>query len=504
MMCGIIVSAQNSISKTTLERVEKLLLHHEIDSADKLLREGQFSFGNANSSYKENFIAGLVFYHKEMYEESVSEMNIAITKMDSLHIWDCENYLMTVYYIADSYIHLNKLKESEAVINKALIKCANTYDTCLYAQKMYQLLLIIYERLNYSPSIIEQTHNELQKISINIFCSNNQNKESEKIKDSFMFFYNYIKSPSISYEDSITMDQGKASYLYKIGEYDEAIRLFERVKEKNKCVPGNSVDVNSINESLLIMYSTRANIDALELLLPELYAYSERMNLGKNIYTENIVAGYYLREGKHFNLAQIYFERCDSFLNANKGLPDWIDMKGNVLYMMVYNCRSLNMFDKIIDYCKEYASLSNHLNYDQHFFVNYNLAQAYMGKEKYKKSIEILENLKQYINDNKGTSNMDYLMSNLLLGVNYNDTNKSEESIKCISTAIDIYKTLGIDDKGLLAPLYHNLGKAYLDKGNYQKALSYLNIAAEIQLDQIGKVADKTQRYIEECKRVKK
>ncbi len=504
MMCGINISAQNSISKTTLERVEKLLLHHEIEYADNLLRQEQFSFGNANSSFKEDFVAGLLLYYKEMYEESVSAMNIAITKMDSLHMWDCENYLMTVYYIAYSYIHLDKLKESEAVINYALVKCANTYDTCIHAKKLYQLLLIIYEKLNYSPAIIEQIHNEIQKLSINIFFSNNQNKENEKIKDSFMFFYNYITSPSISYEDSITMDEGKATYLSVIGEDNEAIRLYERVKEKNKDFPDKSVDVNSINESLLIMYSKIANIDALELLLPELYAYSERMNLGKNIYTYNMVAGYNLSKEKHFKLAQIYYERCDSFLNANKGLPDWIEMKGNVLSKMVFNCRSLNMFDKIIDYCKEFASLSSHLNYDEHFFVYYNLAKAFLGKEECKKSIDILEKLVKYIKDNKGTSNMDYLMSNCLLGVSYNKINKNDESIKCISTAIDIYNKLGIDKNNILESLYHNMGKSYLDKGNYPKALSYLNIAAEIQLDQIGKVSGETQKYIEECKKVKK
>jgi hypothetical protein len=48
------------------------------------------------------------------------------------------------------------------------------------------------------------------------------------------------------------------------------------------------------------------------------------------------------------------------------------------------------------------------------------------------------------------------------------------------------------------------MGKSFLDKGNNPKALSYLNIAAEIQLDQIGKVSDETQKYIEECKKVKK
>ncbi len=498
---GINVTAQNRLSNTTLERVEKLLLHHEIDFADSLLRQENFCFGNANSSYKEDFIAGLLLFHKEMYEESASAMIIAITKMDSLHIWDCENYLMTAYYIADSYIHLNKLKESESIINYALVKCANTYNTCIYAKKMYQLLLIIYEKLKYSPAIIEQAHNEIQKLAINIFCSNNQNKESEKIKESFMFFYNYITSPPLSYEDSINMDQGKAAYLYAIGEYDEAIRLYERVKERNKISPIESVNIGTINESLLVMYSKTANINAIESLLPELYAYSEINNLGRNVYTENIVVAFNLSQENHNKLAQLYYERCDSFLSANKGLPNWDDQKKNVLSKMIYNCRELGMFDNVIKYCKDYYLLSAPLNYEAHFFINYNLAYAYSGNENYNKSIELLENLIKHIKDNKGINNMDYIMANCMLGVCYSRINNIDKSLKCALIALDCYNNLGVQNMGLFATLNHNLGKAYLDTTNYNKALSYLNIAADIQIQKTGRISEKTQSYIEECKK---
>lgn len=200
-----ISAEKNVVSEAMLNRVEMLLMKKETKEAEKLFNQEvkNSEDSNSNFSYRYNFVVGLLYYNKEMYEASISAMETAIAKMDSLLLWDCDNYLKTIYYIADSYIHLKRMKESEKVINYALVKCVNSYSTCTYAKKIYQLLLVLYDEKGYSDAVIEQIHNEIQKIAINIYSSNKSNKDGEQMRDHFMFFYNYINSPALTLNDSI-------------------------------------------------------------------------------------------------------------------------------------------------------------------------------------------------------------------------------------------------------------------------------------------------------------
>ncbi len=501
LMYGIIISAQNATSYSTLVRIEKLLLHHEIKAADSLLQQEQLIYGTSRSLYQVDCTVGLLFYYQEKYEESISTMGVAISKMDSLRLWDCDYYLKSAYYIADSYMHLNKIKESEAVINYALVKCVNSYSNCIYAKKLYQLLLVIYEKVGCSPAVIEQVHNEIQKIAINIYASDISNQDGEDIKEKFMFWYEYVTSPTISKEDSMFMNQSKATYLYAIGEYEEAIRLYENVKMR---LPKYDEQLQGINESLLVLYSSNAQTDDINRLLPEMYEYSLQKKLDYDLYSLNVWVGYNLNQNGHFKEAQYYYQQCDSFLNANKNIPNWIEKKKNVLSKIVYNCRSLEEYENVIKYSKEYASFSNSTIFDEYYFVNYNQAYAYCAIKNYDEAISILKKLRSFIESNNSTNSMAYIMTNVMLGVSYIRAFKNNESIECTSTAIDTYKRMELNDKSLLGTLYNNIGKAHLQKEEYKKALSFLNLSAEIQIEQTGMIFPNTQSYIDECKRKQK
>lgn len=494
---GTNVSAQTSSSTISLDRIEKLLSRLDIEYADSLLMQKQLDFGSSKSSYREDYIAGLLFYYKKQYEKSISVMSVALDKMDSQQLWDCENYLKTIYYIADSYIHLDKMKESETIINNALVKCVNSYNKCFYAKKIFQLLLAIYNQLGYSSAVIEQVHNEIQKIAINIYASDNSNKDGEDIRERFMFFYNYITSPTLSKEDSLNMYQGKAAYLYSIGEYEEAIRLYEKVKIQ---LPKFDQQLKGINESLLVMYSSTAQMDNTEKLLHEMYEYSTQMKLDYDPYSLNIWVGHNLNQNGHFKLAQLYYENCDSILNANRSITEWEEKKGNILTKMVFNSCSLGAFEKVIKYCKEYADFFDKGTYDELFFIYYHQGLALRGLEKFEDAIKILEKLKIFIQKNNNNSYMDYIMVNVILGVCYYKTNRINESLECASTAVDVYKRNQIDNKSLLGTMYNNIGKAYLQKGAYKKALPYLNLSADIQIEQTGAVSKDTQYHIDKCK----
>lgn len=498
LLCELDIFAQNMVSNSTLERIEKLLLHHEVKAADSLFRQEPLNYGNDCSSYQADGVVGLLFYYQEKYEEAISIMNAAMSKMDSLRLWDCENYLKTAYYIADSFMHLNKLKECETIINYGLVKCVNSYSNCIYAKKLYQLLLDLYKKGGASSAIIEQVHNEIQKIAINAYASNNLTQDGKQIKENFMYFYDYNTNPTISQKDSMYINLGKAFNLYAIREYDEAIRLYQKVKLN---LPAFDPQLEVINECLLVMYSSTAQMDYIETLLSEMIDFSGKYKLDYDQYSLNIWVGHNLYQNGHYRLARTYFERCDTFLDNHKELQDWVEKKKNVLSKMVFNCRSLGEYKEVIRYCKEYSKLADSNNYDEVFFVFYNQGLALRALEKYKGAIKVLETLKTYIRKNQVILNKDFIMLNVLLGVCYDRTNRNNDSFECASLSVDVYKKMELDDKSLLGTLYNNLGKAYLQIGEYDKALFYLNLSVGIQIELAGKVYLNTQSYINECKK---
>ena len=78
-------------------------------------------------------------------------------------------------------------------------------------------------------------------------------------------------------------------------------------------------------------------------------------------------------------------------------------------------------------------------------------------------------------------------------------TEKYDKSIEYATHGIEV----AIKDSGeknpILATLYHNLGRAYMLKGDYSSALSALNKSKKLQLELEGEVMQRTADYIKEC-----
>jgi tetratricopeptide (TPR) repeat protein len=99
---------------------------------------------------------------------------------------------------------------------------------------------------------------------------------------------------------------------------------------------------------------------------------------------------------------------------------------------------------------------------------------------------------------NHGTIEMNIgTLSNM--GFVYLKSGKLERAISTIDKGIK----LAINEKGEkcieLTTLYHNLGRAYMLKGDYSSALSALNKSKNLQLELEGEVMQRTADYIKEC-----
>ena len=84
-------------------------------------------------------------------------------------------------------------------------------------------------------------------------------------------------------------------------------------------------------------------------------------------------------------------------------------------------------------------------------------------------------------------------------GFVYLKSEKNDKAIEYIEKGINLAKLVIGDKCADLVSLYHNLGRAYMLKGNYSQALSNLNKSKLLQMELYGEVMQRTSDYIKEC-----
>jgi tetratricopeptide (TPR) repeat protein len=133
-------------------------------------------------------------------------------------------------------------------------------------------------------------------------------------------------------------------------------------------------------------------------------------------------------------------------------------------------------------------------DYRSSFLIDWSVECANNGNmEKAEELAIIVENLLSNL------SNVSKIRQYSQLGFVYLKTEKYSKSIDLINKGIK----LAIQEKGdkciELTTLYHNLGRAYMLKGDYSNALSALNKSKILQLELEGEVMQRTADYIKEC-----
>lgn len=492
------IGAQVTDSNGLLDQAEILISQNNCVKADSILQkidESVIAHDSSEIRIRYKYLLGLAQFNQGNYERALNEFVLSLKELDSRQDWDCEKYLKTAYLISSSYFNLGKYEDSKEFINKLLIKCSSLWDACIFSKMMYQLLLRIYEKLGGSPYEIEHIHNEIQLIAINIYASDPHNKDGEEIKNNFMYWYN--KDPDIGSNDFSKVAFGKSAYLRSIKEFDEAIRLNEFIRR--------NVDDDEIKpivyESLLQMYAETSNKDSIESVLSDLYSYSDKHNLGKNPFTECMVAAHILFNKGNYELSQMYYERVNNYLNQNKDIDDWNSKKKVVLSWLICNYQSLGKDNELLNCCEEYEKLSETLNFEEICFVKYQEGYALLGLENYERAIHVLNDLLMATKEQGQEKTEENVRANQLLGICYSKTDDSAKSIECLTTAIETYTNINMDDESVLANLYHTIGKEYHKQNQFEKALSYLEQSAAIQNKIFGATNENTKQLIEECKK---
>lgn len=125
-----------------------------------------------------------------------------------------------------------------------------------------------------------------------------------------------------------------------------------------------------------------------------------------------------------------------------------------------------------------YLGLANSLNYPHKADIHYELSLVYNRKGNIYKSIQHLETAL-----NKYLQGMDYDQCTIcyfLLGINYHKMKNYDEAIDYYYRIEKVIK----DDTNLLRKVYHNIGLAFEDKRDIEKAIVYYQKSLSVSIDE--------------------
>lgn len=497
--CSLTSFAQERKIKELFDRVEITISNKEFNIADSLMQtvnKDEITSDSMNYCYYS--IIGRINYYQKNFDRSKDALSISLSLLDSMQIWDCENYIKHAYYLADSYLKTNDLTTSEDIINETMIKCASIWEECEYSKKMLKLLLNIKSKASNTSAIIEQIHNEIQKIAMKVHVKKYNTNKDKEYQKSFEVLYNVIRDRSrkIEDEDYYRAYYGIAAYMQIIKEYDEAARLFSLVKD----FFSEEKDKENIYSSLLAMYAALAQKDSIDNLLPEIYDFCKKYNIDKDQYSENVYVGYMMNKNRHYEDAQIYYNNADVYLNEHTDIPDWKEKKLNLLSKMIFNQRNLTNHETTLLFIDQFESLSDIEDFYTYYFINLERGLALMNLNKYDLALTAFENVRHKIDTSNIPDVRDEYMSLYYLGVCYYENGQYKKSIKTIEKCLSIINDKKENRPDMLALCNLNLGRSYLKLKDYKKALSLLNSSAEIQLKIKGYVGENTISYIKKCK----
>lgn len=95
----------------------------------------------------------------------------------------------------------------------------------------------------------------------------------------------------------------------------------------------------------------------------------------------------------------------------------------------------------------------------------------------------------------KRTSSLNYAYMANRIGVKILFANEPEKALPYFDKALEL-----TDNNKVRGIVMHNIGRANMLKGNYKTALQYLKDSSNLQKSTSGKVMEKTELYIKECK----
>lgn len=541
-------SAQNT--KSMLEKAKVLLDDSKREEAYMILQsisESKINEMGDSCIMLYNYGIGASLYFMNKYEEAIPFLQKGLKYMEKFPHEDC-NYLEILYGIGACYKKLGDYNKAEEYFRRTILKgtyfnlnCAIRNQTYSEMAEMYSLMdkpefadictsrIESEMRLNNTKDLDAQLDGlwDLYKAHENLGktdeCLNDLQKMRHLIED------NKGKNNKDYLQYSLLL----GSHLrYTCKRPQEAAVIHREMIEIGKQFKTNRNEVCSAYVDYLRYLAESNKVDSIEQILPSAIRYynntKDKRSGDENLYeivgnglcdARNYEEGIkYLEKkwkGESANsikaldyLGAYYFYRANDankalnyYLNAEQqiegGLETNLGTKILILERLVLISQRLGNTNEAVRYStllEPFMKEQNDDDYRSNFLIDWSVECANSGDiGKADDLAGIVENLLSNL------SNTSKIRQYSQLGFVYIKTEKYNKSIDYINKGIK----LAIQEKGNkcieLTTLYHNLGRAYMLRGDYSNALSALNKSKALQIELEGEVMQRTADYIKEC-----
>ena len=543
-----VVYAQNV--KYLIEKAQVLIDNGKYKEADRTLigiNEKQVNEYGDTCLILYNYEKGTCLYYMEKYEDAIPYLQRSLEYMEKQPHRDCD-YLEILFGIGASYKKLGNYPKSEEYFRRTIIKGNYFNLNCAIRNQTYSEMAELYSLMGKpefadictlrieSEMMLKNTKSldaQLDALWDIYKAHENMGKVDECLSD--------LKKMRHLIEDSMgRKNKQYLEYSFLLGSHlrytckrpQEAAIIHKEMIEIGKQFKTYRNEVCNAYVEYLRYLSENNKVDSIELILPyaikyynntkdkrgeddNLYEivgnglcdarnyeegikYLEKKWKGKSansIKALDYLGAYYFYRANDAGKALGYYENAEAQIEG--GLETNLGTKILILERLVLISQRLGNTNEAVRYStllEPFMKEQNDDDYRSSFLVDWSVECANIGSvEKAEELVGIVENLLTKL------SITSQIRQYSQIGFVYIKTEKYNKSIDNINKGIK----LAIQEKGNkcieLTTLYHNLGRAYMLKGDYSNALSALNKSKELQLELEGEIMQRTADYIKEC-----
>lgn len=378
------------------------------------------------------------------------------------------------------------------------------------------------------------------KAHILVFDKKEYNVPIPILKD-VIELYERLNIKSINYLEAFQT----IAYCYeKNGNYDEAERFYRKSLIKSSVITSNNQLVSSIYQHLHNIYKDRGDTilsnECLKYLDPQLASdvkeseflawENEQLDTiakyrDNGSYSEatkryvNYIEGLIEKKGKHnkkyklaiyskaillsryldqYDEAKPLFEEIISLRNDNEPCENYVC--GSYCNLVLYYSHNgqYDIADNVISNCIGYFQSVN----DSEFLICSLYRFAGNGaywKQDYKKAIYYYELYFENVEKKEIGTNYEEIANQL--AVSYLCSDKPQNAQMLLKKIVlSESEKLDKENRGLLAMIYHNLGRSEMLMNNIKSAKKALEKSKELQIKVFGQVTEKTRKYLDEIK----
>lgn len=531
---------------------------HSIKQAQKLIDDKKYNEGykillgisddrvnehGDSCSMLYNYGKGTCLFYMDKYEEAIPFLQIGLKYMEKLPHEDC-NYLEMMYGIGVCYKKFGNYPKAEQYFRRTILKGNYFNLNCAIRNQTYGEMAELYSLMG-KPDFADICTSRIES-EMKLHGSKNLDTQVDDLYD---LYEAYEKQGKI--EESINTlkkilhliadNKGKVNedYLlysnllalrlrYYYNRPEEAAFIHKEIIEIGKNFKTYREDVCNAYEDYLRYLAENGKTDSIKQILPSALKYytstKDRSRPEDNLYE---IIGLGLFDAGQYDDAISYLEKEWKGKKANSikalnGLGLYYTKSDPEKALSYYKMAESQFNNETNDYTRSviyedimwlYKKLGNNLDAikygekaepymsklgDNAHFLNHlvNLAVICVDANEFSKANEIVTKAKPFIEQVPVDSKLSTYSN---LGYIYIKSNKPDEAVEILLIGVDMAVKENKENTSVSGMLYHNLGKAYMLKADFKKALSALYKSRDIQKEVDGTVSSKTTDYIKEC-----